>query len=79
MARAAGQASSPPPVTTALGGLLHHITGGAQAATFQPMNINFGLLPPLAQKVKRPLRKTALAKRALADLDGWLALDAQAA
>jgi methylenetetrahydrofolate--tRNA-(uracil-5-)-methyltransferase len=75
----AGRAAPPPPATTALGGLLHHITGGAHAASFQPMNINFGLLPPLAQKVKRPLRKTALAQRALADLDHWLAQHAKAA
>ncbi len=71
-ARARGQAPLAPPATTALGGLLHHITGGASAATFQPMNINFGLLPPLAQQAKRALRKPALARRALADLDGWL-------
>jgi methylenetetrahydrofolate--tRNA-(uracil-5-)-methyltransferase len=43
------------------------------------MNINFGLLPPLARKVKRPERKAALAKRALADLDHWLADHARAA
>jgi methylenetetrahydrofolate--tRNA-(uracil-5-)-methyltransferase len=78
-AQIAGRAAPPPPPTTALGGLLHHITGGAHAASFQPMNINFGLLPPLAQKVKRPLRKTALAQRALADLDHWLAQLAKAA
>lgn len=36
-----------PPMTTALGALLNHITGGANADTFQPMNINFGLFPPL--------------------------------
>ncbi len=78
-AQAGGQAASPPPVTTALGGLLHHITGGAHAASFQPMNINFGLLPPLARKVKRPLRKAALAQRALADLDAWLDQHAKAA
>ncbi|HEX6441344.1 MAG TPA: methylenetetrahydrofolate--tRNA-(uracil(54)-C(5))-methyltransferase (FADH(2)-oxidizing) TrmFO, partial [Stellaceae bacterium] len=43
-----GQEASPPPATTALGALLRHITGGAEAGTFQPMNINFGLLPPLS-------------------------------
>jgi methylenetetrahydrofolate--tRNA-(uracil-5-)-methyltransferase len=78
-ARAAGQASVPPPATTALGGLLRHITGDASAATFQPMNVNFGLLPPLARQVKRAERKPALAHRALADLDGWLAALAKAA
>jgi len=78
-ARAAGQAPMPPPATTALGALLHHITGGASAATFQPMNVNFGLLPPLAGQVKRAERKPALARRALAELDGWLAALAKAA
>src|SRR5690606_35167098 len=39
----------PPPPTTALGALLGHITGGASADTFQPMNINFGLFPPLPE------------------------------
>ena len=39
-----------PPQTTALGALLHHITGGANAGTFQPMNINFGLFPPLSDE-----------------------------
>jgi methylenetetrahydrofolate--tRNA-(uracil-5-)-methyltransferase len=79
VARAAGRAPVPPPATTALGGLLGHITGGASAATFQPMNINFGLLPPLGQQVKRAERKPALARRALADLDGWLLELAKAA
>src|SRR3546814_12991249 len=37
-----GHALSPPPLTTALGALLAHITGGAEAETFQPMNVNFG-------------------------------------
>jgi methylenetetrahydrofolate--tRNA-(uracil-5-)-methyltransferase len=78
-ALAAGRAPLPPPATTALGGLLRHITGDASAATFQPMNINFGLLPPLAGQVKRAERKPALARRALADLDAWLATAAKAA
>ena len=38
---------APPPPTTAMGALVTHITGGANAATFQPMNVNFGLFPPL--------------------------------
>jgi methylenetetrahydrofolate--tRNA-(uracil-5-)-methyltransferase len=78
-ARVAGGIPVPPPATTALGGLLHHITGGASAATFQPMNINFGLLPPPAGQLKRAERKPALARRALADLDAWLAALARAA
>ncbi|HEX5080002.1 MAG TPA: methylenetetrahydrofolate--tRNA-(uracil(54)-C(5))-methyltransferase (FADH(2)-oxidizing) TrmFO, partial [Geminicoccaceae bacterium] len=79
VARAAGRTPALPPVTTALGALLQHITGGAAAATFQPMNINFGLFPPLAGQVGRDQRKPALARRALADLAGWLAQTAQAA
>ena len=69
----------PPPVTTAVGALLGHITGGARPETFQPMNVNFGLFPPLADDASagaKPLRgrarKQALAARALADLALWL-------
>ncbi|MCH8858241.1 MAG: FAD-dependent oxidoreductase [Proteobacteria bacterium] len=63
---------SPPP-TTALGALLHHITRGADEKTFQPMNINFGLFPPLEGGTARGReRKQAMAHRALADLDSWL-------
>ena len=47
-------AFAPPPPTTALGALLGHITIGADSETFQPMNINFGLLPPLVVEGKRP-------------------------
>ncbi len=75
-ADAAGAAIAPPPPTTALGALLGHITGGAAAETFQPMNVNFGLFPPLPATGKRGPkgadRKQALARRALADLDAWL-------
>ncbi len=67
-----GEAPLAPPPTTALGALLGHITGGGDAATFQPMNVNFGLFPPLAGRVKRKERKPAYSHRALADLDGWL-------
>ncbi|MBW7837934.1 MAG: methylenetetrahydrofolate--tRNA-(uracil(54)-C(5))-methyltransferase (FADH(2)-oxidizing) TrmFO [Sphingomonadales bacterium] len=67
-----GRPILPPPPTTALGALLVHITGGAMADTFQPMNVNFGLFPPLESKVKKNERKGAMAARALADLDGWL-------
>ncbi len=73
-----GAAPVPPPATTALGALLAHITGGADAETFQPMNVNFGLFPPIEGLVDgrgRPIRgrerKKALSDRALADLDGW--------
>ena len=64
----------PPPATTALGALLGHITGGADSKTFQPMNINFGLLPPLVLEGKRPKgrdRKRAYTTRALTDFEAW--------
>ena len=62
------------PATTALGALLAHITKGADAKTFQPMNINFGLFPPLdGTRTRGRDRKKAMAHRALADLDAWLA------
>ncbi|MFZ5608978.1 MAG: methylenetetrahydrofolate--tRNA-(uracil(54)-C(5))-methyltransferase (FADH(2)-oxidizing) TrmFO [Pseudomonadota bacterium] len=63
---------APPPATTALGALLGHITGGAKAETFQPMNVNFGLFPPLESRSRKGQRKAALSARALADLDRWL-------
>jgi methylenetetrahydrofolate--tRNA-(uracil-5-)-methyltransferase len=74
-----GEPVLPPPDTTALGALLAHITRGADAATFQPMNVNFGLFPALNAQTGKAERKPALARRALADLDGWLAAPAQAA
>jgi methylenetetrahydrofolate--tRNA-(uracil-5-)-methyltransferase len=46
-AEIAGHTLPPVPRTTAMGALMHHITGGAEAKTFQPMNVNFGLFPPL--------------------------------
>ncbi len=69
-----GQTVVPPPPTTAFGALLNHITGGADAKTFQPMNVNFGLFPDLApqEKAKGRDRKKAMAHRALRDLDHWL-------
>jgi methylenetetrahydrofolate--tRNA-(uracil-5-)-methyltransferase len=74
---AAGE-SAAPPVTTALGALLAHITKGADAKTFQPMNVNFGLFPELAGARGRD-RKKAMAHRALADLDVWLSRSRAAA
>ena len=67
-----GRAQAPPPPTTAMGALLGHITGGADATTFQPMNINFGLFPPIAGSFKGKERKQAMAVRALRDFDDWL-------
>ncbi len=68
---------SPPPATTAHGALLAHITGGAAAETFQPMNVNFGLFPPIGlgpngKRLKKRERKPALSARALADLAAWI-------
>ncbi|NCP10968.1 MAG: methylenetetrahydrofolate--tRNA-(uracil(54)-C(5))-methyltransferase (FADH(2)-oxidizing) TrmFO [Sphingomonadales bacterium] len=61
-----------PPATTAIGALLGHITGGADAASYQPMNVNFGLFPPL-HEVNKKQRKAAYTDRARADLAAWLA------
>ena len=91
-ADAQGKQLEPPPSTTALGSLLGHITGGhietidAGGRSFQPMNINFGLFPPLAQvptrkadgtrlrgNEKTVAKKQAISARALADLDRWIA------
>jgi methylenetetrahydrofolate--tRNA-(uracil-5-)-methyltransferase len=67
-----GRALAAPPPTTAMGALLGHITGGADATTFQPMNINFGLFPPIEGSFKGKERKQAMAARALRDFDHWL-------
>lgn len=60
-----------PPRTTALGALLAHITGDAEADSFQPMNVNFGLFPPVSPDVKKKVRKEAYTSRAKADLTAW--------
>ena len=67
----AGRTWPEPPRTTALGARLAHITGDAEAETDQPMNINFGLFPPL-HDVRKKARKEAYTERAKADLAGWL-------
>ncbi len=73
-----GETSAPPPGETALGALLNHITGGGDPETYQPMNVNFGLFPPISAKnnqgkrLKGRDRKAALSARALAALDRWL-------
>lgn len=69
----AGRVLPPPPPTTALGALLGHITSGADAETYQPMNVNFGLFPPLDEKVKKADRKRGYTDRARAGLAEWLA------
>src|SRR5476649_2253950 len=92
-----GEALNAPPPTTAHGALLAHITGGhiatidAGPSSFQPMNVNFGLFPPIAEPAAREgrkfgrgsaknlARKSALSERALADLDHWIAGELPAA
>jgi methylenetetrahydrofolate--tRNA-(uracil-5-)-methyltransferase len=71
-AELAGRALAPPPPETALGALLGHITGGAEAATYQPMNVNFGLFPPVEVKAKKANRKLAYTARAREALAGWM-------
>jgi methylenetetrahydrofolate--tRNA-(uracil-5-)-methyltransferase len=92
-----GEAIVPPPPTTAHGALLAHITGGhietidAGPSSFQPMNVNFGLFPPIAApaapegrkfgrgSAKNLARKGALSERALVDLDRWISSEMPAA
>jgi methylenetetrahydrofolate--tRNA-(uracil-5-)-methyltransferase len=90
-AEAKGETPALPPVTTAFGALIGHITGGhleaesySGARSFQPMNVNFGLFPPV--EIKKPeglkgrwrgpdkakAKKKAFTTRALEDLAGWL-------
>ena len=71
-AELAGERWNTPPPTTACGALLAHITGDAEAEHFQPMNVNFGLFPPL-HDVKKKQRKEAYTDRAKDDLSEWLA------
>ncbi len=71
-AEARGATLDAPPATTALGALLGHITGGALADSFQPMNVNFGLFPPLTERTAKGNRKAAMAARAVADMTSWL-------
>jgi methylenetetrahydrofolate--tRNA-(uracil-5-)-methyltransferase len=84
-----GRAPEAPPLTSAHGALLAHVTGrlgvpGERGRDFQPMNVNFGLFPPLESAVvgddgqrlrgraKDLAKKRALSRRALADFDAWL-------
>ena len=77
-AEAHGRLASAPPPTTALGALLAHIAGGARPESFQPMNVNFGLFPPVTGARGRDGRR-AMARRALADVDHWLGTTRHAA
>lgn len=73
-----GGEANVPPAVSAMGGILAHITGGADALTFQPMNINFGLIPPMdvrnerGKRVKGKEKKAAISARALEALEKWL-------
>jgi methylenetetrahydrofolate--tRNA-(uracil-5-)-methyltransferase len=72
-----GRDLAPPPPETAMGALVTHITGGAEAKTFQPMNVNFGLFPPIDAKGGRRGRKDrykAYTDRAKAAFGQWLAM-----
>jgi methylenetetrahydrofolate--tRNA-(uracil-5-)-methyltransferase len=72
-AELAGRTLTSPPVETALGALLGHITGAAEAETYQPMNVNFGLFPPIPGRSKKADRKKMYTERARTALAGWLA------
>ena len=74
-AEIAGRDLPPPPPETAMGALIHHITGGAEAKTFQPMNVNFGLFPPIDARGGRRGRKDrykAYTDRAKEAFRAWL-------
>ena len=91
-AEAQGKMPTRPPDTTAIGALINHITGGhietidAGPKSFQPMNVNFGLFPPLEVMPKSPdgkrlrgpekavAKKRAITDRARAELESWLTL-----
>ncbi|MDG3042691.1 methylenetetrahydrofolate--tRNA-(uracil(54)-C(5))-methyltransferase (FADH(2)-oxidizing) TrmFO [Roseicyclus marinus] len=77
-----GEALPPVPQETAMGALVHHITGGAEAKTFQPMNVNFGLFPPVdglkSGRRGRKDRYKAYTDRAKAAWTAWLGREAEA-
>jgi methylenetetrahydrofolate--tRNA-(uracil-5-)-methyltransferase len=67
----AGQPPVVPPATTVLGALLRYITE-PERKNFQPMNVNFGLLPPLVEPVRGKAKKEIMARRALVDMEAWV-------
>jgi methylenetetrahydrofolate--tRNA-(uracil-5-)-methyltransferase len=67
-----GRQLASPPATTAIGALLGHITGGADADAYQPMNVNFGLFPPLPATARKAERKALMTARARDDLASWV-------
>jgi len=73
-AELAGKELAPPPVETAMGALLHHITGAAVAETYQPMNVNFGLMPPIPGRTKKADRKKMYTARARDAFGEWAAV-----
>lgn len=66
-----GKAPVVPPPTTALGALLGYITD-PERVRFQPMNVNFGLIPPLHKRLRGKAKREMMARRALADMAGWV-------
>jgi methylenetetrahydrofolate--tRNA-(uracil-5-)-methyltransferase len=74
-----GDTMPPPPLDTALGALLNHITGAAVAETYQPMNVNFGLFPPIEGRTKKADRKRMHTDRGRAALAEWLSPPAEPA
>lgn len=66
----AGEIPVAPPITTALGSLLAYITD-RERNNFQPMNVNFGLIPPLERRLRGKAKKEMMSRRALADLTAW--------
>ncbi len=82
IAELAGEPAAPPPTTTAIGALLGHITGGHLSAdvpgsprSYQPMNVNFGLFPPVdaptGRRTGKAARKVLYTERARRDFADW--------
>ena len=64
----------PPPHTTALGSLIWHVVN-PNHRNFQPMNVNFGLMPIIKEKIKKRERKGVMARRAKVDFSEWIGSD----